>query len=129
MEFEFISDVSIKPAYPTLSHLRNLKLSSLDQLVSFPYASIVFFYSCDDQLDLTQKLKLLKTLLSQILPKFYTLASQIKDGLTINWNDEGVRYIEAQVNFNLNNVLHKPELLSINPVDPSVLDDSRVANV
>ncbi|CAM8984338.1 unnamed protein product [Rhodiola kirilowii] len=124
MEVEIISEFSLKPSSPTPPSLRYLKLSILDQLIPSPYAPIVFFY---DQIghDKTRVLKLFRDSLSQILQQFYPLAGVLKDDLTVDCNDEGFRYLEAQVNCHMNDFLTNPDLLMVNKLLPvDVEDDS-----
>ncbi|CAM8939940.1 unnamed protein product [Rhodiola kirilowii] len=117
MEVEIISEFSLKPSSPTPPSLRYLKLSILDQLITPPYAPIVFFY---DQIghDKTRVLKLFRDSLSQILQQFYPLAGVLKDDVTVDCNDEGFRYLEAQVNCHMNDFLTNPDLIMVHKLLP-----------
>jgi hypothetical protein len=68
MEVQIISKQNVRPSSPTPPHLRNFKLSLLDQLVTVPYAPILLFYPMNKKvstgdLDVPKRLELLKNYL------------------------------------------------------------------
>ena len=68
----------VKPASPTPSHLRTLKLSPLDRQFSFmskPYG--LYYYSggdSDQDVERRRRIEQLETSLSEILTRYYPLA-------------------------------------------------------
>ncbi|KAA8542162.1 hypothetical protein F0562_023314 [Nyssa sinensis] len=114
---EVISREIVKPSSPTPHHLRNLKLSFLDQIAPPVYVPIILFYDqpkfghCFD----------LKQSLSETLTSFYPLAGRVKSSVTVDCNDAGVEYVEAQVYALLSDVIEKPnieELKQYLPIEP-----------
>ncbi|XVF49686.1 hypothetical protein PTKIN_Ptkin04bG0033000 [Pterospermum kingtungense] len=123
MEFkvEFISRETIKPSSPTSHHLRTHKLALLDQQAPPVYVPILLFYSPTNDINPTKKSGLLKNSLSKTLTYFYPFAGRIKDCYTIDCNDEGATYIEAQIDSDMSVVLKEPGidlLLQLLPCDP-----------
>ncbi|KAA8542164.1 hypothetical protein F0562_023316 [Nyssa sinensis] len=114
---EVISREIVKPSSPTPHHRRNLKLSFLDQIAPPVYVPIILFYDqpkfghCFD----------LKQSLSETLTSFYPLAGRLKSSVTVDCNDAGVEYVEAQVHALLSEVIEKPtmeELKQYLPIEP-----------
>ncbi|XP_059637500.1 stemmadenine O-acetyltransferase-like [Cornus florida] len=143
MEVKIVVKERIKPSSPTPCHLRTLKLSLLDHLIPAPYAPILLFYpnpnpnpnpnpstlnpnhdddayaSSNSNHHLKTSLALLKESLSQTLTRFYPLAGVIgHDDLSIDCNDEGASYAEAEVNCRLFKFLDHPDLHFINQLLP-----------
>ncbi|KAI3925144.1 hypothetical protein MKW98_009794 [Papaver atlanticum] len=99
MKVQVISKEIIKPSTPTPPHLRNFKLSLLDQLLPPFYIPIVIFYPANDgHNDQTSNANILKKSLPETLTRFYPIAGRMRDNISIDCNDEGVDYIEAKVN-------------------------------
>ncbi|KAI3946326.1 hypothetical protein MKW98_010450 [Papaver atlanticum] len=104
MKVEIVSKEIIKPSSPIPHHLRNFKLSLLDQLLPPLYVPIVIFYSNDDDHPFSShgsqctKSDILKKSLSETLTKFYPIAGRIKDNILVDCTNEGVDYIETKVN-------------------------------
>ncbi|XP_015876436.1 stemmadenine O-acetyltransferase isoform X1 [Ziziphus jujuba] len=97
MKIQIISREIIKPSSPTPNHLRNYKLSVLDQLVRpCVYASMLSYYP-KNHIPTPQRLHKLRTSLSKTLTRFYPLAGRIKDNISIECHDDGALYIEARV--------------------------------
>lgn len=117
MDVEIISMEMIKPSSPTPNHLRNYKLSLLDQLIPTPYAPIVLFYPNHDHashFQVLERLDLLKKSLSETLTHFFPLAGTIKDDLSIDCDDQGARFTTAKVTkSSLNDFLESPDLKMI----------------
>ncbi|XP_050366651.1 stemmadenine O-acetyltransferase-like [Argentina anserina] len=112
LEVEVVSEVKIKPSFPTPSHLRTFKLSLLDQLIPAPYAPIILFYDPTTTITTAKRLEILKVSLSEALTAFYPLAGKLRDDeLSVECNDEGAVFIEARVkHFSLHEFLRCPEL-------------------
>nr|GMD82874.1 vinorine synthase-like [Ipomoea batatas] len=97
----------IRPSSPTPQNLRSHKLSLLDQLINCFYAPILTFYdnSSGDH-DHNQ----LKKSFSRTLSYVYPLAGRLKDGKTIDCNDEGADFVVAQVENKMSEVMQYPRL-------------------
>ena len=109
LEVQVLARESIKPAYPTPQHLRNFKLSLMDQ-INFPvYVSTIFLYKADNNVKAEQMSQRLKSSLSKTLTKFYPFAGRVKDDFSIECNDEGAEYVEALANGFLFEYLQKPD--------------------
>ncbi|XVF49689.1 hypothetical protein PTKIN_Ptkin04bG0033300 [Pterospermum kingtungense] len=121
MKVQIISTETIKPSSPTPHHLRTHKLSLFDQLAPPVYIPTVLFYSPTTEISPTKKSGLLKHSLSKTLTHFYPFAGRVKDCYTIDCNDDGATYIEAQVDSDMSEVLKEPGmdmLLQLLPCDP-----------
>ncbi|KAJ6414339.1 hypothetical protein OIU84_007036 [Salix udensis] len=135
MEVQIISKQNVRPSSPTPPHLRNFKLSLLDQLIPVPYAPILLYYPMNDSsgasnLDVLKRLQVLKKSLSETLTHFYPLAGKIKDDqLSIDCDDEGACYVEAQVNCHLSEFLRQPDLLVAHQFFPCELLPKAVTHV
>lgn len=125
MSVEIISKEYIKPSSPTPHHLKLYKLSILDQLIPAPYAPIILYYPNQDHasdLEVQDRLNVLKDSLSNTLTRFYPLAGTIKDDLSIDCNDVGAYFAVARVNTRLDEFLKYPDIELINhflPCEPS----------
>ncbi|KAL3603219.1 hypothetical protein D5086_004078 [Populus alba] len=134
MEVQIISKQNVRPSSPTPPHLRNFKLSLLDQLIPVPYAPLLLYYPMNDNsgasnLDVPKRLGVLQKSLSETLTRFYPLAGKIKDELSIDCNDEGAYYVEAQVNCHLSEFLRQPDLLLVHQFFPCELPPKAVTHV
>ncbi|KAL5769639.1 hypothetical protein ACOSP7_013793 [Xanthoceras sorbifolium] len=105
MEVNIISREIIKPSSSTPTHLKTHKLSLLDQLNLSTYFSFILFYSrgftSSDHL---------KKSLSKTLTHYYPFAGRVKDCFSVECDDYGVTFIEAQVTGNTFDVLQGPEI-------------------
>ncbi|KAL6500569.1 hypothetical protein OROHE_025935 [Orobanche hederae] len=125
---QIMSKELIKPSSPTPDHLKNLKLSLLDQLSPPVYISLVFFYGGDElkgmtrSTDHSQLRHLLKHSLSNVLTTYYPLAGKIdSENFTVDCDDSGVEFIEARSRDRLKDVIENPKLESFQkylPTDP-----------
>ncbi|CAI9090758.1 OLC1v1025590C1 [Oldenlandia corymbosa var. corymbosa] len=116
LEIQVLNSKLIKPSNPTPPHLQKLYLSLFDQLVPPVYFSIILYYSgpppspADDRSVPTiaeTRARLEKTL-SEELPSFFPLAGRfIQDDFSIDCNDQGVAYSEAQVSSKLSDFLRQ----------------------
>ncbi|KAK4414286.1 (13S,14R)-1,13-dihydroxy-N-methylcanadine 13-O-acetyltransferase AT1 [Sesamum alatum] len=114
---QVISKELIKSSSSTPQHLRNLKLSLLDQLSPPVYIPIIFFYEADElrglssNTDRAQLCRNLKQSLSDTLTAFYPLAGKIDpENVAVCCDDTGVEFIEAHANAHLRDVVQEPEL-------------------
>lgn len=123
MKLELLSRKVIKPVSP--NHSQTLHLSLFDQFLPSTYVSAIFFY--DDQANQEEILvQRLKNSLSQTLSLFYPLAGRIKEGVTVDCNDEGALFTEARANVLLSDFLRNPSdddlvqklIVSPEPADP-----------
>ncbi|XP_060178079.1 acetyl-CoA-benzylalcohol acetyltransferase-like [Lycium barbarum] len=132
MEVQVLARKLIKPSKPTPLHLQNLKLSLFDQLAPPLYVSIVFYYSSNAEENAAskrnEKFILLEESLSKTLNHYYPMVGRFSNNdLLINCNDQGVEFIEAQVEKDLGEFLHHgPEIELLNKfmawdVPPSTL--------
>ncbi|XP_057767473.1 stemmadenine O-acetyltransferase-like [Salvia miltiorrhiza] len=137
IKVEIISHEMIKPSSPTPTHLRNLKLSFLDQIAPPIYVPLIFFYN-HHQLTLQnlthhQISQLLKQSLSKTLTVFYPLAGRIHENSSIDCNDSGAEFIEARVHTRaLSEILQEPsmeELKKLQPVEILGQDEKVVLKV
>ncbi|KAL5543781.1 hypothetical protein UlMin_007565 [Ulmus minor] len=94
MKVEILSRDLVKPSSPTPNHLRDYKLSLLDQFIPEFHWGIVFFYSPTKN----TTTQILKKSLSETLTDFYPIAGRHKDSSTIDCNDEGGYFVEAKIN-------------------------------
>ena len=120
---EVLSREMVKPSSPTPLHLRNLKLSFLDQIAPPVYIPLIFFYQYEPgcNSDHAQKSKCLKQSLSETLVLFYPLAGRIKSDYIIDCNDDGVEFVEARVHTQLSHIVQNPnmeELKQFLPIEP-----------
>ncbi len=124
MHVEIISEEIIKPSSPTPHHLRNFKLSFLDQIAPLIYIPIIFFYHSNHEVgvDPFDRSRLLKKSLAETLTRFYPLAgTPINEDFSINCNDEGADYIQARVPCKLLQVVDNPnakDLIQLLPFKP-----------
>ncbi|XP_071707858.1 epi-neemfruitin B synthase L1AT-like [Rutidosis leptorrhynchoides] len=109
-----ISQEIIKPSSPTPSHLYTYNLSSVDQLAAKAYMPVVFFYPNNDNSNLTSqdKARVLKESLSQTLTRYYPFAGRMSTPITpyVDCNDEGVVFIEAKINRDLEKYINLSQL-------------------
>ncbi|CAN0924242.1 Stemmadenine O-acetyltransferase [Linum grandiflorum] len=142
LQVKITSKQTIKPSSPTPPHLKTFNFSILDQLIPAPYAPLILFYPQSDAVfpsslaaAAADKIRLLKSSLSDVLTSFYPLAGTISpDDLSIDCNDKGVSFVEARTDCSMTQFLARPDLLSLRqllPVDPGFLEPEQrqVSNV
>ncbi|KAK9950608.1 hypothetical protein M0R45_006089 [Rubus argutus] len=99
----------IKPSTPTPHHQTGLKLSLLDQLLPPTlYPTIIYFYYSDHHFP-SNVSESLQTSLSKALVHIYPLAGRLNGPASIDCNDQGAYFLDAQVNYQLSDVLKRPE--------------------
>ncbi|GKU91351.1 hypothetical protein SLEP1_g5236 [Rubroshorea leprosula] len=126
IKVQIISTETIKPSPSTPPHLKTFNLSLFDQSAPPVYVPILLFYSPTDDLKNHRKRwsDHLKKSLSKTLAHFYPFTGQINkdDAFTIDCNDRGATYVEAQIEANMSDVvLNEPEidmLQRLLPCDP-----------
>ncbi|KAL3833253.1 hypothetical protein ACJIZ3_007989 [Penstemon smallii] len=118
MKSVVISMENVQPSYPTPLHLRNYKLSMLDQIVPPMLVPVILYFSpstniniVDPEIFLSQATDSLKRSLSLILTRFYPIAGKISgDGLSIDCNDQGVPFYVAKITgHKLSDLLKNPD--------------------
>ncbi|XP_048446955.1 acyltransferase Pun1-like [Pyrus x bretschneideri] len=104
---EVIHKEIIKPSSPTPHHLRYLPLSVFDQFKYEIYLPHVVFYpsSSEEHSLVAEKSELLKKSLSEALTQFYPFAGEFKYNDSINCDDRGAVFLEAQVNCPMSKIL------------------------
>ncbi|XP_019183557.1 PREDICTED: vinorine synthase-like isoform X2 [Ipomoea nil] len=124
IKYVFRCTERIRPSSPTPQNLRSHKLSLLDQLINCLYAPLLSFYNSSSG-DHDQ----LKKSLSRALSYMYPLAGRLKDGKTIDCNDEGADFVLAEVENKMSEVMQYPrmdrlrKLFPCNPY-PEVVDST-----
>lgn len=123
MEVEVVSKELVKPSRPTPNHLRIHELSLLDQFMSTVYIPFVLFYAIKEADQATTKptprVRLLKQSLSETLTLFHPLAGKIHSGgLSIECDDEGALFVDAQAKFSLSQLLCRPDVETIRKLVP-----------
>ncbi|KAL3653467.1 hypothetical protein CASFOL_003148 [Castilleja foliolosa] len=115
MDVQILSAETITPSSPTPHHLRNFKLSFLDQSVAPFYIPLTLFYNTKfDPSNVSEVHMQLKKSLSETLTLFYPLAGRVQDMHHVICNDQGALYTEAQASFTLSEFLQKPDLNVLN---------------
>ncbi|KAE8055574.1 hypothetical protein FH972_012404 [Carpinus fangiana] len=114
MKNEIVSRTFIKPSSPTPPHLKNFKLSLLDQLLPAIHGNMTFFFPSfdsptDPDLEFSCKSQLLQKSISETLTSFYPLAGRFTGGSAIDCNDDGCLFIEARSESPLSDFLSKPD--------------------
>ncbi|XP_074274272.1 stemmadenine O-acetyltransferase-like [Silene latifolia] len=104
LEMKIISKEIIKPSSPTPSNLKALKLSIFDQMFPPYHFPMLLFYNAPTDATPLQ-ITNLKSSLSHTLVQFYPLAGRCIDDGTVSCNDEGIPFIETQVNSSLTEFL------------------------
>ncbi|KAI8004438.1 Stemmadenine O-acetyltransferase [Camellia lanceoleosa] len=110
MKVVVTSRQTIKPSNPTPQHLRQLKLSFLDQIQQPHFVPLIYFYASSNSglnkaTNDRRRSEKLKESLSETLSWFYPLAGRVKDNLFFDCNDQGVPFFEAQVQSSLDHVV------------------------
>ncbi|KAM7482312.1 hypothetical protein LguiB_006895 [Lonicera macranthoides] len=114
MNVQILSEKLIIPHTPTPPNLHNYKISATDELAPTMNVPLIFYYQSPN----ANIFNHLKNSLAQTLTQFYPLAGRYKkESHSVDCNDQGVKYVEAQVKFKLSEIISqgpkiKPELLN-----------------
>ncbi|KAL6191011.1 hypothetical protein ACLB2K_037404 [Fragaria x ananassa] len=100
---------SIRPSSLTPIQLKSFNLSLLDQLAPATYIPMLLFYTTSDLTAAAGRTLQLKKSLSETLTRFYPFAGRIKDNFSIDCNDDGAGFTEAQVSCFLSDILKAPD--------------------
>ncbi|KAD3642271.1 hypothetical protein R6Q59_004886 [Mikania micrantha] len=115
-----ISQETIKPSYPTPSHLRTHNLSLADHIAPNVHLPLIFFYKSYKNADINT----LKKSLSQTLTQYYPFAGRLHSPSAphIDCNGEGVEFLEALSDSRLDEfVLNKEQDQTLNQLIPNSL--------
>ncbi|KAJ4837332.1 hypothetical protein Tsubulata_051225 [Turnera subulata] len=112
MKVQILSRKLITPSSPTPEHLQTLKISYLDQFAPPLYVPRVFYYLPNGEeeglVKNREKSEQLQKSLAETLTLFYPLAGRyIRHKRSIDCNDEGAEYLEAEVSGTLSQLLGK----------------------
>ncbi|WCJ41065.1 HXXXD-type acyl-transferase family protein [Euphorbia peplus] len=123
---EIIHKETIRPSSPTPPNLKVHKLSIVDQFMPVIYSPIVLFYSANngDTDDHNKKSEKLRTSLEKTLTHFYPFTGRLQGNSSIECEDQGAEYIEAQIGCNLSDILINPEAESLRKFLPGVVEPS-----
>ncbi|KAE9617493.1 putative alcohol O-acetyltransferase [Lupinus albus] len=119
MEINITSRETIKPLLPTPNENKTHKLCLFDVFQqNFYFPIILFYHKTKDMQGFSQVSTQLKKSLSEALSIFYPLAGRRSDFFNINCNDEGAFYIEASLNFTIEEFINPPKLEFLNKLLP-----------
>ncbi|XP_057745247.1 stemmadenine O-acetyltransferase-like [Arachis stenosperma] len=120
--------VMVKPSSPTPNHLRDFKISLVDEMAPPIYIPIILFYSATDinssfgTHDVETISNKLKVSLSKVLTLYYPFCGRFKctSPSSVDCNDEGVPYIECKFPTNLIDILKRSQsqMQELLPFDP-----------
>ena len=127
LKVEILGREIIKPSHPTPHHLRNFKLSLLDQINYSLYICTCLVYKANKNVKADRISQRLKSSLSETLTKFYPFAGRVKDDFSIECNDEGVEFIEGRANGFLSEYLQNPDQKLLTEFQPFGGKDQPVA--
>ncbi|WCJ42217.1 HXXXD-type acyl-transferase family protein [Euphorbia peplus] len=131
MKVEIISTETIKP-FSSSDHARDFKLCLLDELAPPSYVPVLLFYPPPPGDAVSDKLK---SSLSETLARFRPLAGKLKGYITFDCNDEGVLFVEAQVNTGASEIINNPQtemlhqLLPFHPYIPKADTETLITGV
>ncbi|XP_061948857.1 stemmadenine O-acetyltransferase-like [Populus nigra] len=102
MEVQILSQKFIKPYSQTPLHLRNMKVSLIDQLAPPAYTPMILYYSAVNgektMSERDNRFNRLEKSLSETLACYYPLAGRyIEDRNMVDCNDDGALFLEAKV--------------------------------
>ncbi|KAF9679370.1 hypothetical protein SADUNF_Sadunf06G0008000 [Salix dunnii] len=109
MEVQIISKEILKPSSSTSQHQKTYKLSVLDQLAPPIYVPMILFYSPSRE-NFCKNSDHLKESFSRTLTHFYPFAGRVKDDFSIDCNDDGAAFIEAQVSGDMSMVIEQADI-------------------
>ncbi|XP_074266387.1 stemmadenine O-acetyltransferase-like [Silene latifolia] len=118
---EIKSKDMIKPFSETPNNLKTLQLSFLDQFAPPVLMPLIFYYQTpfsQHNNNTTTTTMLLKNSLSETLVQFYPLAGRVNGNLSIDCNDQGVEFYEADILASLAEVIANPDLKELTKLLP-----------
>uniref|UniRef100_A0A516IJJ2 Salutaridinol 7-O-acetyltransferase n=1 Tax=Turnera subulata TaxID=218843 RepID=A0A516IJJ2_9ROSI len=121
---EILSREFVKPFSTTPKHKGIHKLCFFDQLSPRLYVPLLLFYTKEaghKSSDFYHRSHLLKQSLSQALSRYYPLAGRIQGDATIDCNDEGIMFLEARIQCELQEILKHPAEQTIKSLFPDDL--------
>ncbi|GMN62089.1 hypothetical protein TIFTF001_031160 [Ficus carica] len=125
-EVEIISRKAVKPSSPTSPQSRNLDISLLDQVIPSIYTAVILFYNPNINKNNdssfrppSEKSDLLQKSLSKILLNFYPFAGRLNNNTGIECDDEGVYFVDAEINCGLSEFLKEPDPSLLNHLLPT----------
>lgn len=130
MKVEILSSKVIKPSIPTPLHLKEHKISFLDQLASPIHFGMVFFFLPSDSKSSTavsntnenssKTCDQLERSLSATLSRYYPLAGRFfKGDFVVDCNDQGVEFSRAKVSGEIAGIVRgSPEMKLIDALVP-----------
>ncbi|CAL9016673.1 unnamed protein product [Prunus brigantina] len=127
IKVEIIQRQTVKPSSPTPHHLRNYKLSTLDQIAPQTYIPILLFYpnaadaTSNNVMATNERCQHLMQSLAKTLTHFYPSAGRIKGDAMIECNDDGAEFVEARVKCSLSEIFEHPDAVMLRrflPVEP-----------
>ncbi|XP_058179174.1 stemmadenine O-acetyltransferase-like [Rhododendron vialii] len=128
VKMEIISKESIKPSSKTPDRLRTFRLSMLDQFTPpSSYVPLILYYSYDESTSNVKQAKtssLLKRSLSDALSLYYPLAGRMTSESAVDYNDQGVDFLEARVDASLSEILRRPQVKVLTQFVPSTSEGS-----
>ncbi|XP_022143301.1 vinorine synthase-like [Momordica charantia] len=114
MEFEIVNKESIRPSSPTPPELRHLYLSFFDASVPCQYLQCVFFYHNNNQCSADSRRRshseVLKHSLSEVLTHYYPFAGRLIDGASVECNNVGATFTEANLQCPMSDVTKSDEI-------------------
>lgn len=119
MKIEILSTQSIKPSSPTPQHLRDFKLSFIDERIPSYYTPLILYYASNDRSGVYCRLR---SSLSEALAKFYPLAGRMKGQILVDCNDEGAVYVEARGDGDVLDIVRSPHPQVLEKLIPFVID-------
>ncbi|KAL2505652.1 HXXXD-type acyl-transferase family protein [Abeliophyllum distichum] len=127
MKINIVNRKFIKPSTPTPVNLRTYKLSCLDELNPTMNVVGLLYYPYTDNIG--NVINNLEKSIAQILPQFYPFAGRyIKENHSVDCSDQGVEYIEAQVDRELLEIIgsgvEPGELNDLLPVEVGAADEA-----
>ena len=128
IKVEIIQRQTVKPSSPTPHHLRNYKLSILDQIAHQNYIPILLFYSnaadatSNNVMATNERCQHLMQSLAKTLTHFYPLAGRLSKGHDIvQCTDDGAEFVESRVKCSLSEIFEHPDAKMLRrflPVEP-----------
>ncbi|KAK6153945.1 hypothetical protein DH2020_013584 [Rehmannia glutinosa] len=105
MKIEIVSTQVIIPSSPTPTHLRNHKLSFLDERIPPSYIPLILYYNGHKNITQSEMCDRLKRSLSDALVRFYPLAGRMNGQISVDCNDQGMLYLEAKADGKISDII------------------------